>query len=197
MAELTPGELVSRIREGDLSAWPALNERYIGLLWAVARGMRLDEMDAEDAIQTTWLRLVENLGALRDPEYVGSWLVTTVRRECLATLRRRVRVRAGLDQTISDEPAPPDTGPEDVLLLAERDAALWRAFRRLAPRCQHLLRVLMADPPPSYAEVAAALDCSPGYIGPTRKRCLEQLRTLLAAHDQPPGGSDSGSLRHG
>ena len=46
----------------------------------------------------------------------------------------------------------------------------------------------MASPPPSYAEVAAALDIAIGSIGPTRQRCLDQLRKrvegdpLLDAH---------------
>jgi DNA-directed RNA polymerase specialized sigma24 family protein len=34
----------------------------------------------------------------------------------------------------------------------------------------------MADPPPSYEDVAAALDMPIGSIGPTRARCLEQLK---------------------
>jgi hypothetical protein len=36
-----------------------------------------------------------------------------------------------------------------------------------------------ADPAPSYAELAAALDMPIGSIGPTRARCLENLRGLL------------------
>jgi hypothetical protein len=36
----------------------------------------------------------------------------------------------------------------------------------------------MADPAPSYAQVAAALDMPIGSIGPTRGRCLQQLRVL-------------------
>jgi DNA-directed RNA polymerase specialized sigma24 family protein len=38
----------------------------------------------------------------------------------------------------------------------------------------------MTSPPPSYAEVAAALDLPIGSIGPTRARCLERLRRELA-----------------
>jgi DNA-directed RNA polymerase specialized sigma24 family protein len=37
----------------------------------------------------------------------------------------------------------------------------------------------MASPPPSYAEVAAALDVPIGSVGPTRARCLERLRQEL------------------
>jgi DNA-directed RNA polymerase specialized sigma24 family protein len=52
---------------------------------------------------------------------------------------------------------------------------------RLPARCQQLLRVLMASPPPSYAEAAAALGLPLGSIGPTRARCLRTLREELVA----------------
>jgi len=35
------------------------------------------------------------------------------------------------------------------------------------------------EPPPSYAEVAAALDVPVGSIGPSRARCLDRLRRML------------------
>ena len=37
----------------------------------------------------------------------------------------------------------------------------------------------MTDPAPAYEEIAAALDMQVGSIGPTRGRCLDQLRHLL------------------
>jgi len=76
---------------------------------------------------------------------------------------------------------------EEVVLAAEteredaaRAAAMWRAFERLSGRCRELLRILMASPPPSYAEVAAALELPLGSIGPTRARCLQRLREEMA-----------------
>ncbi|WP_371871320.1 RNA polymerase sigma factor [Phytohabitans rumicis] len=176
MSEAGARELVERVRAGDEAAWVALTDRYVNLLWSVARGMRLSEADAADAVQTTWLHLVEGLDTLRDPDRVGAWLATTIRRECLAILRRRNRTVAaeGWD-LIPDDAAPLD----DALLRQERDAALWRAFRALGPRCQALLRVLMADPAPSYAEVSEALDMPIGGIGPTRRRCLDALRKIM------------------
>ena len=37
----------------------------------------------------------------------------------------------------------------------------------------------MADPRPTYEEIAAALDMPIGSIGPTRQRALERLRQEL------------------
>jgi RNA polymerase sigma factor (sigma-70 family) len=175
-------ELVERARKGDADAWNALTGRYTNLLWSIARSLRLSEADAADAVQSTWLRAVENLDGIREPERLGSWLATSMRRECYDAHRRAARVRVGAPGRTDDWEALPDpTDPLDAALLRdERDAGLWRAVGRLKPHCQQLLRVLVADPPPSYAEAAAALDMPVGSVGPTRQRCLRCLRDLLA-----------------
>src|SRR5215813_11522574 len=80
--------LVARVRAGDQQAWVLLSDRYTNLLWSVARSMGLSLADAADAVQTTWLRLVERLDTIREPEHLGSWLVTTLRRESMVMLRR-------------------------------------------------------------------------------------------------------------
>ncbi len=171
-------DLVARAATGDQDAWDRLVARYSGLLWAVARGHRLSHADAADVLQTTWLRLVENLDRLRHREAVGGWLATTARRECLRVLRRAGRqAPAEIDDLERADPDLP--APDASLLASERDATLWRAFAGLPARCQVLLRVLMADPSPSYEEVGAALDMPIGSIGPTRGRCLRRLRGLL------------------
>jgi RNA polymerase sigma factor (sigma-70 family) len=175
-------DLVTRIRKGDEDAWNALTRRFTNLLWSIARGLRLTEADAADAVQATWLRLVENLDGVRDPERIGTWLATTMRHECYDLLRRTARVHTApaADDEWEDLPDPAD--PLDgALLRDERDAELWHAVGRLKPHCRRLLRTLAADPPPSYAEAAAALAMPIGSVGPTRQRCLRCLRDLLAA----------------
>jgi len=167
--------LLEAAARGDQASWDALVERYAGLLWSIARAHRLSDADAADVVQTTWLKLVEHLGRIKDPERLPGWLATTARHECLRQIRRTDRERPTDDQVWQSEPAP---GPavDASLLLGERDAALWRALEKLPDQCRRLLRVLMATPPPSYAEVAAALDMRIGSIGPTRQRCLGRLR---------------------
>lgn len=165
---------------GDRSAWDSLVERFTGLLWAVARSHRLDTVDAGDVVQTTWLRLVEKLDQIEDPERLGGWLATTARRECLAVLRRRQREAPTADEAFLDVVASAGDGTEldSRLLTVERDALLATAFAALSAACQRLLRILMADPAPTYAAVSASLDMPIGSIGPSRGRCLAQLRVL-------------------
>jgi RNA polymerase sigma factor (sigma-70 family) len=172
-------ELVRAAGDGDQRAWEGLVDRFSGLVWSVARAHGLSRADAADVSQTAWLRLVEHLHRLRDPERVGTWLASTARHEALRILRRdRRQVPVGDDEL--EGSGPEAESPEARALAVERSDLLWRAFAELPQRCQLLLRVLMADPPPSYQQVAVALDMPIGSIGPTRGRCLDRLRELCA-----------------
>jgi len=174
------GVLLRRARDGDQRAWDELVERYTGMLWSIGRGYRLNTADTADATQTTWLRLLEHLGTIRDPARLAAWLATTMRRECLNTVRRGNRERPqdlGLAADIADAAEPVDAD----LVRTERDAALRQAVHQLPVRCQYLLRILMAEPAPArYQAAASLLDMPLGSVGPTRLRCLDTLRRLLA-----------------
>jgi RNA polymerase sigma factor (sigma-70 family) len=175
-AQLPVSQLVRDAQRGDHRAWDALVARYGGLVWSVARAHRLRDADAADASQATWLKLFEHVESLKEPEAVGGWLATTARRECLRILRRTSRV-----DPLEYAPETVDDGSEldERLLTGERDAHLWRAFAELGPRHQALLRMLAADPAPSYDEIGAALDMPIGSIGPTRARALVKLRRAI------------------
>jgi RNA polymerase sigma factor (sigma-70 family) len=174
----TVSRLVRAAASGDHAAWDALVDEFGGLVWAVARAYRLSDADAADVAGATWLALVENLERLRDADRVGAWLATTARRESLRVLRRAQRQVPTGDELAEDQADAADLAGD--LMTAERDAALWRAFDRLPARDRALLRLLVADPPPSYEEISAALQMPIGSIGPTRARSLERLRRELA-----------------
>jgi RNA polymerase sigma factor (sigma-70 family) len=168
---------VQRAATGDRDAWNELVDEFGGMLRAVARGHRLSDADTADVAQTTWLRLAENVHRLQNPSRVGAWLATTARRECLRTLRASA---LELPEAEPPEPTVFDMPSIDrALLQAERDTELWSAFRRLPARDQTLLRMLVADPQPSYGEIGDALEMPIGSIGPTRGRALDRLRVEL------------------
>jgi DNA-directed RNA polymerase specialized sigma24 family protein len=75
----------------------------------------------------------------------------------------------------------PDTGPDvdDTVADDERRTLLWRAIRRLSPRCQQLMQVIAFAERPDYAAISAAMSMPKGSIGPTRGRCLARLRAIL------------------
>ncbi len=170
--------IVAAAAGGDPMAWTSLTKRYGGMVMAIARSCRLNDADVAEVHQVTWLRMVENIDRLQQPERIGGWLATTAKRESLRLLRARARVSFNHDallQRPDAEQAAPDAG----LISDERAAAVHRAFSLLPAHCQHLLGVLFDDDPPPYKEISSALSMPIGSIGPTRGRCLEHLRRIM------------------
>jgi RNA polymerase sigma factor (sigma-70 family) len=175
-------ELVSAAAAGDQTAWDALVDRYSGLLWSIARSYRLGEADAADVLQTTWLRLLEHLDRIADPERLAAWLATVARNEIHRLHRKGSRI------WLTDQDAPLDSagsapGSDLAVLVADRDRELWEAFAELTARCQELLRTVVTgsreqDPLP-YRDASVELGIPVGGIGPTRMRCLASLRDAL------------------
>lgn len=185
MSDGQNGQLIASAIEGDQTAWNTLVARYTRLVWHVIHGFgALSDDDRADVHQTVWLQLVERLDTIRDPERVGSWLATTARNQCISRLRT-LGIELPDPDSAADVPSEASTG-EQLVLDGERDAALWTAFGTLRTGCQQLLRLLLADPPFSYDEIAEILDMPRGSIGPTRQRCLERLRAALDADTDAP-----------
>jgi RNA polymerase sigma factor (sigma-70 family) len=153
------------------------------LLWQVARAAGLSAGDAEDVLQTVWLRLVAHLGGIHDAAALTGWLVITTRREAWR-VRAAGRRQFPADHETLDELPEPGPGTEEQVVVADEQRERWAAIDRLSARCQELLRIIAFAPRPDYTAVAAALGMPVGSIGPTRGRCLAKLRVLL---DGEPG----------
>ena len=174
-------DLVQRAAAGESWAWERLVDQYSRLIWAITRDFKLVESDAADVAQVTWLRLLENIHKIENPDRVGSWLASTARNECLRCLANRKRVVLAEDQDVLQSATSMEPEVDEGLLLAERSEAVREAMAHLPWRWQRMLELLMADPPASYAEISDQLGLPIGSIGPTRGRCLARLRVLLQA----------------
>ncbi|HEY5245414.1 MAG TPA: sigma-70 family RNA polymerase sigma factor [Acidimicrobiales bacterium] len=171
-------EVVAAAAAGDSQAWNVLTNRFGGMIMAVARSCRLNDADVGEVHQMTWLRLVENIGRIEQPERIGAWLATTAKRESLRIVRSKARVtfdHEGLLQRPDVDAKPLDAGP----IAEESSDAVRRAFALLPAHCQRLLGLLAGDNPPSYKEISKTLSMPIGSIGPTRGRCLEHLRRIM------------------
>ena len=175
----TDGGLLRLVRQGDRDAWEELVRRYDGALHAVARRFRLDRAACDDAVQSTWLRLIENLGSIRDPDAVGAWLQVTLRRLALSQLRSQdVEVR--LDAVALEVPDS-RRSPEAEVVGNEVSTLTRSVVARLPGQDGRLLRLMLGSPQLSYEEASRALRIPVGSIGPTRTRGLRRLRRELEA----------------
>ncbi len=180
--QLSDAQLIAACRTGDEAAWDALVSRYERLVYTIPLRYGLTPAEADDVFQSVWLKLLERLPTLRQPERVAAWLVTTTRRACWD--RRRgadhERVDTVAPESLPEERWVDELSPEEIVIRYERHQAVRRAIERLEERCRRLLRYLYYDPThPTYAEIAEKLKMPVGAIGPTRARCLQKLRRML------------------
>lgn len=166
--------LVSAARSGDNLAWSRLVERFDGMLRSVSRSYRLSPQDVDDAVQATWVKLYEHLEAVRDTQAIAAWLATTVRRQSLHILQRRVR------EHLTDEPElmvdAHGEAPYETLVEDERRSVLSRALGTLPARQRNLMTLIASEATPDYKQIGATLGMPVGSIGPTRARCMARLQ---------------------
>lgn len=174
-------DLISACRRGDEAGWFILVDRYRRLLFTIARRAGLDEEQSADVLQRVFTTLVEHLDAIEQPDRLSAWLTGTARRE-VWRVRRRERAAGAAPGADAALEGLEDRGdlPEELVLRLESQHRIRLAVDALDERCRRLLIMLfLSADPPSYAEVAAALNMRLGAVGPTRARCLQKLRELL------------------
>ena len=177
--------ILAAAAQGDPNAWRELTDRYERGVLRVAARYRLRPDQIADVAQTTWLRLVENIDTIRDPDCLAGWLATTAAREAMAVRRRACRETALADYDLPD-PSGDDLDERVTTLVQARQ--LRTAMRALPVRDRRLLELLLLPDELSYREIGQRISMPVGSIGPIRQRALRRLRVLLV--DQADPGSD-------
>jgi RNA polymerase sigma factor (sigma-70 family) len=178
-------ELLDGCRAGDEDAWHRLVDRYARLVYSVPRRLGLAQDVVDDTFQETWAALFRRLHAIRHPEAIPQWLITTAKRVAVRNARRRKaaesfgsveRHRVQIERLeATGEEAHADEHADRV----ERELHVAHAFERLDPTCRELLAALVRNDAPTYAQIADRLGVPIGSIGPRRARCLHRLLELL------------------
>ena len=178
-ARTTDTELVARCLQGDEEAWRKLVVRYEGLVWSTAVGVirARDDLTA-DVFQRTWTELHRSLARIRDAHALPRWLIVTTQR----IARREMELAQRREAEPSVDEVDPKDDPERRFLLLERRQRLEEALRALGGRCETLLRELFLrgdGGKASYARAARKIGVAENSVGPIRRRCLEQMKSLL------------------
>jgi RNA polymerase sigma-70 factor (ECF subfamily) len=177
-------DLVERAMAGDHEAFSELARRSIDKLYAVARLILRDTLQAEDATQEALVAAWRNLSALRDPDRFEAWLRQLLVRACYREarleqqrMRREVKV-APLEGSV----------PDPAVALGHRDQ-LERGFSRLDPEQRALVVVHFYLGLP-LAEAAELLGMPLGTAKSRLHRAISRMRAGLDADARlPQGGS--------
>ena len=168
-------ELLSATGGGDPSAFERLVLRHQSRAWAIAYRSLGDPVEAEDAAQEAFLRILEAAPRYRSSASFVTYLTQVVTRLCLDRIRKKRPVRAPELLDVRDEsPLPPDTH-----LTRERGLAVQEALSRLPDR-QRMAIVLRHYEDLSYREIASSMGVSRKAVERLLARAREALQRSLA-----------------
>ena len=142
-SELTDGQLLEQFHTTrNEDAFASLVRRHGPMVWSVCRRMLLNETDAEDAFQATFLVLVRKSGSVVPRERVGNWLYGVA---CLTAKKARTVAgrRNATERQVETMPQPEATGQELTIESLERQAILYEELERLPDR--HRAAIVLCD----------------------------------------------------
>ena len=168
--------LLDDLAAGDNGAWQRTVRRYEGLLRASARNVVRNDADVDEAVQRTWILLLNNASRIHDPGCLPGWLSTTARREALAIVRSQQRMLPSED--VGDHVSPDDRDLATEMMQREMTRALHDAVATLPATQQRLVHALLREPA-SYDALSEELGIPRGSLGPLRGRAVRTLRTQL------------------
>ncbi len=173
--ERPDGELVAAVAGGDAAAFGVLVNRYKDNYARFATRMLNSQDDAEDVLQSAFIRAFRNIESCRDPARFGGWLQKIVVNECRTFATRRGRRELRFDNRpglLNSIGAP--SSYERSEMVEEIQTALQRL--PVEQREAFLLRYVEDL---GYEEMSEATGAGVSALKMRVKRACESMRVLL------------------
>ncbi|MBL7710696.1 MAG: sigma-70 family RNA polymerase sigma factor [Chitinophagaceae bacterium] len=164
-------QLLAALQRGDETAFDQLFRDYFIPLSYFAQELTGDTLAAEDIVQDCFVSLWNRRNKLPNIESFKSYLYTSVRYQCMKSIKKRKREEA---VTLETAPAP---AADASLVVAETARAILSLLATLTPRLQQVIRLYYLEGK-SYREIAQLLKIDPESVRKQKFRALGQLRKL-------------------
>ena len=178
-SEMTPEELEAQLGQ--------LHEDSFG--WALSC-CGWDEADAEDVLQTTYLKVVSRRARFGGKSAFKTWLFGVIRQTAREHLRRTRSHRDRVER-LEQEMASGDravTQPDDPVERSQTSGALLEAMAALAPKQREVLHLVFYQDL-TVREAADVMGVSLGTARVHYDRGKKRLRALLS--DEEEGGGSA------
>ena len=180
----TLARIIELCREGDEESWHELIDIIGPLIFSICRKSRLTYDESFDIYGQVCLDLVKNIGSIKSPDRILSFVATITRRKIFSFYEKTQLVDCLDSELIPILAKSSEQSPELIYENLQKRELLLEAMAKLPPKQYRLLKALYFDPNnPSYKEIAQKLDCPQSSIGPTRARALEKLGRILKQKD--------------
>jgi RNA polymerase sigma-70 factor (ECF subfamily) len=172
--------LLARARQGDLSAFEEVVRRYQRRVYGVALRIVRSHAVADDVAQEALLRAWRSLDRFELGRPFGPWVCRIAANLAV----NHVRSPLAREDPLPDEhgeAATPAASPLEAILDDEAQRVLDAALETLSAE-QRAVFVLRAVEEMSYAEIAEALQISPGTVMSRLFRAREKLARAVAPY---------------
>ncbi len=175
--------LVRQVQSGSEDAFGSLVDRYLDEAYAIAVSVLRDAHDAEDAVQSAFIRALERIDQLKPGSPFGPWFYRVLRSTCL-NLRRREALRRHEEIPVSAAGGP---DPERDL---QQELTRERVVSALAelPEMQRLAVTLYDLEGYSHQEIAGILGIAVGTSRAHVHHARRALRRLIGPDAEPVNG---------
>ena len=176
--EISP-EILEACRRGDREAFRALYDTYKDRVYSIAYYFfHADADTASEVTQQVFLKLMREMVRFRGDAAFSTWLYRLVVNACVDRSRSRRRDAVGEDPVVLDRLAAHSSHEE---LFARREVAesVQRAIATLPGKLRAAI-LLRYFEDLSYADIAAALNCSIGTVASRLSRGHRLLARKLA-----------------
>ncbi|HSO33308.1 MAG TPA: RNA polymerase sigma factor [Labilithrix sp.] len=185
--------LMLRYQQGDKSAFPVLVRRHQQALFNFAfRQVRVPQL-AEDVVQETFVRVVQNAADFKHEARFTTWVYTITRNLCIDQLRKRaLRKHPSLDQAGGEEGDGPTLGEQtaDPRASVEREATGSELKERIAravdklPDDQREVFLMREVSNLPFKEIAEITNVPENTVKSRMRYALERLQEALAEYEE-------------
>lgn len=189
MEEIRPSLSIEALRAGDRTEFARLVEAYYTPIYRLALKMLANEQDAEDVLQTTFLKALQNIRNFEGRSSLSTWLYRIVVNEALMLLRRKrpeVPIDENPDEAEDSLPLPEQFTdwcclPEQEFATAEAKKQLDLAIQKL-PEKLRVVFLLRDIEGLSIKETGEALNLTETAVKTRLLRARLALREYLSAY---------------
>ena len=170
LCNLRCNQALCKLSEGDMTGLAVLYDCMSRQIYALALSVLKNPADAEDAMQETFLKVVQRIDTYREGENARSWLLSIARNAAIDTLRKRKTSVSVEDPTVFEECAYRED-PAQKLALDE-------ALMRLSQTDREIV-VMRAVWGMRFGEIASVAGVQKSAVEKRYRRALDKLKSFL------------------
>lgn len=183
-------ELVKRHLEGDEQSFNQLVERYTGRLYNLAYRILLNQGEAEDIVQETFLHVYQALPHSQIDRPFRPWVTTITLNACRSALRKKrpltfaeIAPEEDEAETFVENIPAENESPAEVMEGEELEMELQQAVSSL-PEEERMILTLRYNEDLSYEQIGELLHIPVPTVGTHLYRAKRHLYAVLVANQE-------------